>query len=142
MWSDRVGATEPSGATPVRIRELPFGCLMLRETREMLSPLLPTPPQRFLSADGRACNGASAQSIPIGCASTRIMRQLAGKPGCVCPEVSGEEGRARTEEGVDDDVAAIAEVEEGVLKHGGRLDGRMVFESSTHVGAERRGAEI
>jgi hypothetical protein len=30
----------------------------------------------------------------------------------------------------------------GVLKHGGRLDGRMVLEASAAVGAERRGARI
>ena len=46
------------------------------------------------------------------------------------------------EEWVDDDVAAIAEVEEGVLEHGGRLDGRMVLEAATGVGPERRGARI
>jgi hypothetical protein len=45
----------------------------------------------------------------------------------------------RAEEWVDDDVAAIAEVEEGVLEHSGGLDARMVLEAPTVVGTERRG---
>jgi hypothetical protein len=54
--------------------------------------------------------------------------------------VSSDEGRARAEEWVDDNVAAIGEVEERVLENGGRLDGRMVLEATTDVGTERRGA--
>jgi hypothetical protein len=53
--------------------------------------------------------------------------------------VGSDEGRARAEEWVDDNVAAIGEVEERVLENGGRLDGRMVLEATTGVGAERRG---
>ena len=56
--------------------------------------------------------------------------------------LGGDEGRAGAEEWVDDDVAAIGEVEERVLEHGGGLDGRMVFESSAGVGAKRRGARV
>jgi hypothetical protein len=54
--------------------------------------------------------------------------------------LGGDEGRAGAKEWVDDKIAAIGEVEESVLEHSGRLDGRMVFESSAGIGAERRGA--
>src|SRR5580693_4748660 len=47
-----------------------------------------------------------------------------------------DEGRTGAEERVDDNVAAIAEVEEGVLEHGGWLDCRMVLEATAGVGAE------
>ena len=43
--------------------------------------------------------------------------------------IGGDEGRARAKEWVDDDVATIGEVEERVLEHRGRLDGRMVLEA-------------
>jgi hypothetical protein len=39
---------------------------------------------------------------------------------------------------VDDDVAAIAEVEEGVLEHRGWFGGRMVLEATAGVGVEGR----
>jgi hypothetical protein len=41
-----------------------------------------------------------------------------------------------TKKRVDDDVAAIREIQERVLEHGGRLDCRIVFEASSGVGAE------
>ncbi len=56
--------------------------------------------------------------------------------------VCGDEGRTGTEERVKDDVIAFGDVEDGVLEHGGRLDGRMVLETAACVGAERRGAGI
>jgi hypothetical protein len=56
--------------------------------------------------------------------------------------LGGDERRAGAEERVDDDVASIGEVEEGVLEHGGRFDGRMVFEAATSVRAERRVVRI
>jgi Recombinase len=54
----------------------------------------------------------------------------------------GDEGRAGAEEWVDDQIVAIGEVEERVLEHGARLDGRMVLEAASGVGPERRGARI
>src|SRR5271170_4432880 len=51
----------------------------------------------------------------------------------------GDEGRPGAEERVEHDVAAVGEVEERVLQHGGGLDGRMVLEASARVRAERRG---
>src|SRR6202044_882962 len=48
--------------------------------------------------------------------------------------VGRDEGRTGAEERVDDDVAALGEVGEGVLEHGGRFDGRMVLEAASGVG--------
>jgi hypothetical protein len=48
----------------------------------------------------------------------------------------GDECRSGAKKRVDDDVAAIREIQERVLEHGGRLDCRIVFEASSGVGAE------
>jgi hypothetical protein len=42
--------------------------------------------------------------------------------------LGGDEGRTGAEKRIDDNIAAIGEVEERVLELGGRLDGRMVLE--------------
>ena len=36
----------------------------------------------------------------------------------------------------------MGEIEEGVLEHGGRLDGRVILEAPASVGAGQRGARI
>jgi hypothetical protein len=41
--------------------------------------------------------------------------------------LGGNESRAGAEKWINDDIAAIGEVEERVLEHGGRLDGRVVL---------------
>src|SRR5271166_1945376 len=56
--------------------------------------------------------------------------------------LGGDEDRAGAEKRVDDDVAAVGQIDKGVFQHGGRLDGRVVFEAAAGVGAQRRGARI
>ena len=56
--------------------------------------------------------------------------------------LGGDEGRARAEERVDDDVAPVGQVQQRVLDHRGRLDGRMVLKAWGGVGAKRGGAGI
>ena len=51
-------------------------------------------------------------------------------PADVADLVGGYEGRARAEEWVDDDVAAIGEVEERVREHRGRLGGRVALKAA------------
>ena len=48
----------------------------------------------------------------------------------------GDEGRAGAEKGIKDDVATLSQIEQRVLKHRGRLDGRMFGQASAGVGAE------
>jgi hypothetical protein len=49
----------------------------LRETQEMLSPSLPAPPQCASSRPRTKCITPSAESVTIGWAATRIVRQAA-----------------------------------------------------------------
>ena len=59
-----------------------------------------------------------------------IERVQIDTPADVADLVGGYEGRARAEEWVDDDVAAIGEVEESVREHRGRLGGRVVLKAA------------
>ena len=59
-----------------------------------------------------------------------IERVQVDTPADVADLVGGYEGRARAEEWVDDDVAAIGEVEERVREHRGRLGGRVVLKAA------------
>ena len=54
----------------------------------------------------------------------------------------GDESRARPKEGVDDDIAAVGEVEERVLEHCGWLHCRMVLKTTASIGAKGRGSRI
>ncbi len=55
---------------------------------------------------------------------------------------ASDEGRSRTEEWVDDDVATFGQVEQGIFQNGNRLDGGVVLQSFARFGAPARGAWI
>ena len=59
-----------------------------------------------------------------------IERVQVDTPADVADLVGGYEGRARAEEWVDDEVAAIGEVEERVGEHRGRLGGRVALKAA------------
>jgi hypothetical protein len=65
-----------------------------------------------------ACRGPVAANVNV----ERVeLDPSTDATGFVC----GDEGRARAEERIDDDVAASSEVEKSVLEQGGRLNGWM-----------------
>src|SRR4029077_14872675 len=49
---------------------------------------------------------------------------------------AGDERRSRTEEWVDDDVAAFAHIAQRIFQHRNRLDGRVVLQSLAPFGAQ------
>src|SRR4029077_5745899 len=55
---------------------------------------------------------------------------------------AGDERRSRTEEWVDDDVAAFGHIEQGIFQHGNRLDGRVVLPAFARLSAQARSGRI
>lgn len=55
---------------------------------------------------------------------------------------ASDECRSRTQERVDDDVAAFGHVEQRVFQHGNRLDSGVVPQAFARVGAQARSAWI
>jgi len=55
---------------------------------------------------------------------------------------ASDEGRSRTEEWVDDDVAAFGKVEQGVFQHGKRFDSGVFLQPFARFGAHTGGTRI